>query len=32
VVKPADYLQLVEVMRVIDLYWTVSEIPSLGGG
>jgi CheY-like chemotaxis protein len=32
VVKPADYLQLVEVMRVIDLYWTVSEIPSVGGG
>jgi CheY-like chemotaxis protein len=31
-VKPADYLQLVEVMRVIDLYWTVSEIPGLGGG
>jgi CheY-like chemotaxis protein len=30
-VKPADYLQLVEVMRVIDLYWTVSEIPSVGG-
>jgi CheY-like chemotaxis protein len=23
-VKPADYLRLVEVMRVIDLYWTVS--------
>lgn len=32
VVKPANYLQLVEVMRVIDLYWTVSEIPGLGGG
>jgi CheY-like chemotaxis protein len=31
-VKPADYLQLVEVMRVIDLYWTVSEIPSIDGG
>ncbi len=31
-VKPADYLQLVEVMRVIDLYWTVSEVPCLGGG
>ncbi len=29
-VKPADYLQLVEVMRVIDLYWTISEIPSAG--
>lgn len=31
-VKPASYLQLVEVMRVINLYWTVSEIPSIGGG
>jgi len=31
VVKPANYLQLVEVMRVIDLYWTISEIPSAGG-
>jgi len=29
-VKPADYLQLVEVMRVIDLYWTISEIPGVG--
>jgi CheY-like chemotaxis protein len=30
IVKPANYLQLVEVMRVIDLYWTLSEIPSAG--
>jgi CheY-like chemotaxis protein len=29
-VKPANYLQLVEVMRVIDLYWTISEIPDVG--
>jgi CheY-like chemotaxis protein len=29
-VKPANYLQLVEVMRVIDLYWTISEIPGVG--
>ncbi|MBI4963670.1 MAG: response regulator [Desulfomonile tiedjei] len=27
IVKPADYLQFVEVVRVIDLYWTISEIP-----
>jgi CheY-like chemotaxis protein len=31
-VKPADYLRLVEVMRVIDLYWTVSEIPDIDRG
>ncbi len=30
IVKPANYLQLVEVMRVIDLYWTLSEVPSAG--
>jgi CheY-like chemotaxis protein len=29
-VKPANYLQLVEVMRVIDLYWSISEIPGVG--
>lgn len=26
-VKPVDYLQFVEVIRVIDLYWTLSELP-----
>jgi CheY-like chemotaxis protein len=26
-VKPADYRQFVEVMRTVDLYWTLSEIP-----
>lgn len=26
-VKPVDYLQFVEVVRTIDLYWTLSEIP-----
>jgi CheY-like chemotaxis protein len=26
-IKPADYLQFVEVVRAIDLYWTISEIP-----
>jgi len=27
IVKPANYLQFIEVVRVIDLYWTISEIP-----
>lgn len=26
-VKPVDYWQFVEVIRVIDRYWTLSEIP-----
>jgi len=26
-VKPADYKKFVEVIRVIDLYWTLSELP-----
>ncbi|MCG8604765.1 response regulator [bacterium] len=26
-VKPVDYLQFVEVMRTVDLYWTLSELP-----
>lgn len=25
--KPVDYQQFVEVMRSIDLYWTISEMP-----
>jgi CheY-like chemotaxis protein len=25
--KPVDYLQFVEVIRTIDLYWTLSELP-----
>ena len=25
-VKPVDYKQFVEVIRVIDLYWTISEL------
>lgn len=25
--KPVDYLQFVEVVRTIDLYWTLSELP-----
>ena len=27
IAKPVDYRQFVEVMRSIDLYWTVSELP-----
>jgi CheY-like chemotaxis protein len=27
-VKPVDYQQFVEVIRTIDLYWTVSETPN----
>jgi len=26
-IKPVDYHQFVEVMRAIDLYWTLSELP-----
>jgi len=26
-IKPADYKQFVEVVRTIDLYWTLSELP-----
>lgn len=25
--KPVDYRQFVEVMRSIDVYWTISEMP-----
>jgi CheY-like chemotaxis protein len=25
--KPVDYIQFVEVVRAIDLYWTLSELP-----
>ena len=27
IVKPADYIQFMEAVRTIDLYWTLSEIP-----
>ncbi|MGR3311383.1 MAG: response regulator [Candidatus Brocadiales bacterium] len=27
-IKPVDYLQFVEVVRAIDLYWTLSELSS----
>jgi CheY-like chemotaxis protein len=26
-IKPVDYMQFVEVVRAIDLYWTLSELP-----
>jgi len=26
-VKPVDYLQFVEVIKTIHLYWTLSELP-----
>lgn len=26
-IKPVDYLQFVEVMRTIKVYWTLSELP-----
>jgi CheY-like chemotaxis protein len=27
--KPVDYIQFVEVIRTINLYWTLSELPEL---
>lgn len=30
IVKSVDYMDFVEVIRIIDLYWTVSELPSGG--
>lgn len=29
-VKPVDYQQVVEVVKTIDLYWTLSELPPGG--
>ena len=26
-IKPVDYKQFVEVLRIINLYWTISELP-----
>ncbi|MFQ5637331.1 MAG: response regulator [bacterium] len=26
-IKPMDYVQFVEVIRTLDLYWTLSELP-----
>lgn len=28
IAKPVDYMQFVETLRVIDLYWTLSELPN----
>ncbi len=28
IVKPVDYKKFVEAIRTIDLYWTISELPS----
>lgn len=27
IAKPVDYRQFVEIMRTIDAYWTISEVP-----
>ena len=27
-IKPVDYLQFVETMRTIEVYWTLSELPA----
>jgi len=26
-IKPVDYLQFVEVIKTINMYWTLSELP-----
>ena len=31
IVKPVDYKKFVEAIRTIDLYWTISELPTPGG-
>jgi len=28
IVKPVDYLKFVEAMRIVNLYWTLSELPN----
>ncbi len=28
VVKPVDYMKFVEAMRIVNLYWTLSELPN----
>jgi len=32
IVKPVDYERLVQALRTIDLYWTLSELPNGGKG
>lgn len=29
VIKPVDYSQFVEVVKTINLYWTISELPEV---
>ena len=31
IVKPLNYRKLVEAIRIIDLYWTLSELPNVLG-
>lgn len=31
IVKPTDYAKFIEVIRTIDLYWTLSELPAYVG-
>jgi len=28
IVKPVDYLKFVDAMRIVNLYWTISELPN----
>jgi CheY-like chemotaxis protein len=28
IIKPSDYLQFIDVLSTIDLYWTLSELPN----
>ena len=30
IVKPVDYIKFVEAMRILNLYWTLSELPNGG--
>jgi CheY-like chemotaxis protein len=30
-IKPTDYMKFVETIKVIDLYWTLSELPEQSG-
>lgn len=31
IVKPADYKKFVDAIKVVELYWTLSELPNNGG-
>jgi len=28
IIKPVDYMKFVEALRIVDLYWTLSEMPN----